>query len=219
MALSLVPQQAKKIAPPRVLSVPFILGRPFGSPEDASFQHRVLDAALGLFTQTDSPIFSEFSEEAPKISESPEEWVCPISFNKEKEESLLENVKNEIALLKPWFERRKTVFGKTSFGISDVDLEDLAPFIHTFFSEEQNSKSDSSRLKLATDDLNAFYLEAALQQPSASEISAFENWYWNETAAGELVKKVALHCQKSLDPGLQKTAKLLIVPERIISWN
>ena len=219
MALSLVPQQAKKIAPPRVLSVPFILGRPFGSPEDASFQHRVLDAALGLFTQTDSPIFSEFSEEAPEISESPEEWVCPVSFNKEKEESLLENVKNEIALLKPWFERRKTVFGKTSFGISDVDLEDLAPFIHAFFSEEQNSKSDSSRLKLATDDLNAFYLEAALQQPSASEISAFENWYWNETAAGELVKKVALHCQKSLDPRLQKTAKLLIVPERIISWN
>ena len=219
MALSLVPQQAKKIAPPRVLSVPFILGRPFGSPEDASFQHRVLDAALGLFTQTDSPIFSEFSEEAPEISESPEEWVCPVSFNKEKEESLLENVKNEIALLKPWFERRKTVFGKTSFGISDVDLEDLAPFIHTFFSEEQNSKSDSLRLKLATDDLKAFYLEAALQQPSASEISAFENWYWNETAAGELVKKVALHCQKSLDPGLQKTAKLLIVPERIISWN
>ena len=219
MALSLVPQQAKKIAPPRVLSVPFILGRPFGSPEDASFQHRVLDAALGLFTQTDSPIFSEFSEEAPEISESPEEWVCPVSFNQEKEESLLENVKNEIALLKPWFERRKTVFGKTSFGISDVDLEDLAPFIHAFFSEEQNSKSDSSRLKLATDDLNAFYLEATLQQPSASEISAFENWYWNETAAGELVKKVALHCQKSLDPGLQKTAKLLIVPERIISWN
>ncbi len=219
MALSLVPQQAKKIAPPRVLSVPFILGRPFGSPEDASFQYRVLDAALGLFTQTDSPIFSEFSEEALEISESPEEWVCPVSFNKEKEESLLENVKNEIALLKPRFERRKTVFGKTSFGISDVDLEDLAPFIHAFFSEEQNSKSDSSRLKLATDDLNAFYLEAALQQPSASEISAFENWYWDETAAGELVKKVALHCQKSLDPGLQKTAKLLIVPERIISWN
>ena len=219
MALSLVPQQAKKIAPPRVLSVPFILGRPFGSPEDASFQHRVLDAVLELFNQTDSPIFSEFSEEAPEIRESPEEWVCPVSFNKEKEESLLENVKNEIALLKPWFERRKTVFGKTSFGISDVDLEDLAPFIHAFFSEEQNSKSDSSRLKLATDDLNAFYLEAALQQPSASEISAFENWYWNETAAGELVKKVAIHCQKSLDPGLQKTAKLLIVPERIISWN
>ena len=219
MALSLVPQQAKKIAPPRVLSVPFILGRPFGSPEDASFQHRVLDAALGLFTQTDSPIFSEFFEEAPEISESPEEWACPVSFNEEEERGLLANVKNEIALLKPWFEKRKTIFGRTSFGISDFDLDDLAPFIHTFLSDEQDSKPDSSKLKLATDDLNAFYLEAALQQPSASEISAFENWYWNETAAGELVKKVALHCQKSLDPGLQKTAKLLIVPERIISWN
>ena len=87
MALSLVPQQAKKIAPPRVLSVPFILGRPFGSPDDASFQHRVLDAALGLLTQTDSPIFVEFSEEAPEISESLEEWVCPVSFNKEREKA------------------------------------------------------------------------------------------------------------------------------------
>jgi len=219
VALSLVPQQAKKIAPPRVLSVPFILGRPFGSPDDASFQHRVLDAALGLLTQKDSPIFLEFSEEAPEISESLEEWVCPVSFNKEKEEGLLQNVKNEIALLRPWFEKRKTILGKTSFGISDFDLEDLAPFIHTFFSEEQNSKSDSFRLKLATDDLSAFYLEAVLQQPSVNKISAFENWYWNETAAGELVKKVAIHCQKSLDPELQKTAKLLIVPERIISWN
>ena len=172
-----------------------------------------------MLTQTDSPIFLEFSEEAPEISERLEEWVCPVSFNKEKEEGLLQNVKNEIALLRPWFEKRKTILGKTSFGISDFDLEDLAPFIHTFFSEEQNSKSDSFRLKLATDDLNAFYLEAALQQPSGSKISAFENWYWNETAAGELVKKVAIHCQKSLDPGLQKTAKLLLVPERIISWN
>ena len=199
--------------------MPFILGRPFGSPEDAPFQHRVLDAALGLLTQKDSPIFLEFSEEAPEISESLEEWVCPVSFNKEREEGLLQNVKNEIALLRPWFEKRKTILGKTSFGISDFDLEDLAPFIHRFFSAEQNSKSDSLRLKLATDDLNAFYLEAALQQPSANEISAFENWYWNETAGGQLVKKVAIHCQKSLDPGLQKTAKLLMVPERIISWN
>ena len=219
MALSLVPQQAKKIAPPRVLSLPFVLGRPFGSPEDPSFQHRVLDAALDLLNRTDSPIFSEFSEEAPKSSQGPEEWVCPVSFNKKEEEGLLGDVKHEIALLKPWFERRKTLSGRTSFGISDIDLEDLVQLIHTFFSEDQDFKSDSSRLKLAIDDLSAFYLEAALQQPGAINIGALENWYWNETAAGELVKKVAIHCQKSFDPELQKTAKLLIVPERIIPWN
>ena len=204
-----------------MLSLPFILGRPFGSPEDPSFQHRVLDAALELLTRTDSPIFSEFSEKAPKSSQVPEEWVCPVSFNKAEEEGegLLGNVKNEITLLKPWFERRKTLLGRTSFGISGMDLEDLVPFVYTFFSEEKDSKPDSSRLKLATDDLNAFYLEAALQQPGAINTGAFENWYWNETAAGEFVKKVATHCQKSLDPELQMTAKLLIVPERIIPWN
>ena len=81
MALSLVPQQAKKISPPRVLSLPFVLGRPLGSPEDASFQHRVLDAALGLLTQTDSPIFLEFTEEVPRDTQSSGEWICPISFS------------------------------------------------------------------------------------------------------------------------------------------
>ena len=103
MALSLVPQQAKKISPPRVLSLPFALGRPLGSPEDASFQHRVLDAALGLLTQTDSPIFLEFTEEVPRGAQSSEEWICPISFSKEEAEleDLPANIKKEMALLRP----------------------------------------------------------------------------------------------------------------------
>ena len=95
MALSLVPQQAKKISPPRVLSLPFVLGRPLGSPKDASFQHRVLDAALGLLTQTDGPIFLEFTEEVPRGAQTSEDWICPISFSKEeaKEEDLPASIK------------------------------------------------------------------------------------------------------------------------------
>ena len=221
MALSLVPQQAKKISPPRVLSLPFDLGRPLGSPEDASFQHRVLDAALGLLTQTDSPIFLEFTEEVPRAAQSSEEWICPISFSKEEAEleDLPANIKKEMALLRPWFERRKASLGRTSFGLADLNPEDLAPFIHEFFDGLKDSNHDSFRLKLATDDLNAFYLEATLQQPGATEIGAIEDWYWNETAAGELVRTVAIHCQKSLDPALRQTAKLLMVPQRIISWD
>lgn len=221
MALSLVPQQAKKISPPRVLSLPFVLGRPLGSPKDASFQHRVLDAALGLLTQTDSPIFLEFTEEVPRGAQTSEDWICPISFSKEeaKEEDLPASIKKEMSLLRPWFERRKASLGRTSFGIADLNPEDLAPFIHEFFAGVRDSNHDSLRLKLATDDLNAFYLEAALQQPGWTEIGAIEDWYWNETAAGELVRKVAIHCQKSLDPALRQTAQLLMVPHRIIPWD
>ena len=69
-----------------MLSLPFDLGRPLGSPKDASFQHRVLDAALGLLTQTDSPIFLEFTEEVPRAAQTSEEWICPISFSKEEAE-------------------------------------------------------------------------------------------------------------------------------------
>ena len=50
--------------------------------------------------------------------------------------------------------------GRTSFGLADLNPEDLAPFIHEFFDGLKDSNHDSFRLKLATDDLNAFYLEA-----------------------------------------------------------
>ena len=163
----------------------------------------------------------EFTEEVPRAAQSSEEWICPISFSKEEAEleDLPANIKKEMALLRPWFERRKASLGRTSFGLADLNPEDLAPFIHEFFDGLKDSNHDSFRLKLATDDLNAFYLEATLQQPGATEIGAIEDWYWNETAAGELVRKVAIHCQKSLDPALRQTAKLLMVPQRIISWD
>ena len=36
--------------------------------------------------------------------------------------------------VKPWFERRKTLLEKTCFGVSQFDLEDLSPLIHTLLS-------------------------------------------------------------------------------------
>ena len=46
--ISLVREHSARMAPPRALWVPFELGRPFGAPGDAAFQHRVLGAALAL---------------------------------------------------------------------------------------------------------------------------------------------------------------------------
>ena len=37
VVIALIPQHAERIKPPRTLAVPFILGRPFGSPGDADF--------------------------------------------------------------------------------------------------------------------------------------------------------------------------------------
>ena len=46
--ISLVREHTAAMNPPRALWVPFILGRPFGVPNDPAFQRRVLLAVLGL---------------------------------------------------------------------------------------------------------------------------------------------------------------------------
>ena len=48
VAISLIRPQTENTKPPRALWVPFELGRPFGPPDDAAFQKRVLLAALRL---------------------------------------------------------------------------------------------------------------------------------------------------------------------------
>ena len=44
--ISLIREHTEAMKPPRALWVPFVLGRPFGVPNDAAFQRRVVLAAL-----------------------------------------------------------------------------------------------------------------------------------------------------------------------------
>ena len=52
VGISLVREHTEKIRPPRALWVTFELGRPFGIPDDAAFQRRVMQGALGLIERT-----------------------------------------------------------------------------------------------------------------------------------------------------------------------
>ena len=45
VSIALVRENAESLQPPRSLWVSFPLGRPLGVPNDAAFQHRVIDAA------------------------------------------------------------------------------------------------------------------------------------------------------------------------------
>ena len=48
VVIQLLREVAEAVRPPRALCVPFAFGYPFGAPDDAPRQHRVLEAALGL---------------------------------------------------------------------------------------------------------------------------------------------------------------------------
>jgi hypothetical protein len=212
--ISLIPQHAKAMIPPRVLAVPFILGRPLGVPEDADFQHRVLDAALGLLERTDGPVYEEYEEDAPSITQEDEAWSCPVSFAKPNtDQSLSGAVMSEITLLKPWYDKGIELRGKSTFGLAGLGVDEVVELISNFASDAPpTDKSSIAQLKLAAEDLKAFYNEAATAQPGTSNAQEIEDWYWQSSSAGRLIRSVVENCTDSDDGILKLTANLLLVP-------
>ena len=83
--ISLIRKHTEAIKPPRALWVSFELGRPFGKPNDADFQRRVLSAALDLLNKKEGPILIDYAEEADDSGlEGP--WACPVNLNPAEED-------------------------------------------------------------------------------------------------------------------------------------
>ncbi len=75
VALGSIREQMVNTAPPRGLACDFPLGRPLGKPDDAAFQHRVLDHAFSMLDRTE-PGIEDFVESVPDTGS--ELLVCPL---------------------------------------------------------------------------------------------------------------------------------------------
>jgi hypothetical protein len=221
VVIALVPQHARRIKPPRTLLVPFDLGRPLGVPDDAGFQHRVLSAALKLLERIDGPVFQDYEEQAPaRGDESMEGWSCPVTFSKKgDDESLQQQLIREIGLLQPWYDKGKKERGYTSFGVSEMRLEEIVSFLVSFLQDKPASREPASKysisdaLKYAAEDLKAFHNESAISQPGQVTAGEVENWYWGETAAGRLVREIKKTCTDHADPMVKIVAAFTLVPQ------
>lgn len=69
-------------------------------------------------------------------------------------------------------------------------------------------------LRLAAQDLKAFYFEAVISQPGADvpDSQAFTQWYWNQTAAGSILKELKEKLANEDDKDLQRTGQMFLVP-------
>ena len=73
--ISLVRENAAAMRPPRMLWVPFPLGRPLGRAGDAEFQHRVIAHGLDLLHRPSGPVLEDYPED---MDEEVAEWLCEI---------------------------------------------------------------------------------------------------------------------------------------------
>ena len=219
VVVALVHEHAEAIANPRTLSVPFELGRPLGVPDDPEFQLRVLRAALALLDRPAGPVLEEFPDPAPQPADY-DGWACPIALPRPEsapEDGHERLVAEEVARLRPWWDLAKERRGRTTVGASGYDIEEAARMACRYADGGEPDDPGAERklshsLKLACDDLMAFYTEAATAQPGAAGSQDLSDWFWGETAAGRAFLALRERAAGEDDKGMALVGSLLVLP-------
>jgi len=229
VVLGLIPQHVRVMRPPRALLLPFELGRPLGTPCDAELQRDVLTAALGLLHKSGpGPVLETFDSEIGIDStdgESCDEasWVCPVSFPTIAAGSgLSDRIADEVRVLRPLFDLGYRQRGHTAADVSGIDLDQLVGWLCSFLAGHRSDESPdespvegrtlAESFKLGVEDLKAFYVEAITVPPNSASSSDINTWFWEETAAGELLWSLRERLREHPDEGVRRHSQFTLVP-------
>jgi hypothetical protein len=214
--VALVREHIVSMKPPRALWVPFELGRPFSSPGKVSVQTKVLKSALSLFDEsTQKSLLRDFEDESAWSDPDPV-WTPPLTIRSH-------DLKDEATTIQDvWLtvnERSK----KTTAGISGMSLKSGIDYIDRYFSANPlpNPKGMSSinRARFVVDDIKVTYLEAALLNQSSPGAQQLQNWFWNETLAGQMIREFQDQVRSSDDKNIRLIGSGLVPAERTIEYS
>jgi hypothetical protein len=206
--------------------VPFQLGHPLGAPDDPAFQRKVLLAVLKLLEAPAGPRLEDFPEDEPENNEITV-LACPVNFAQSAVEpgetdQLQVAFRREMTAMRPWYNMAVTRRKRTTVGVSGIDLEALGDFIYTFVKgkEPKNPRDDISlayMLKLAAEDLKAYYIEGITAQPGQASASSqvLQDWFWDETVAGKVLLALQKVCEASPDRIMSLIGAHFIVPGEV----
>jgi hypothetical protein len=199
-----VREHTETVRPPRALWVTFDLGRPLGIPDDPPFQRRVVKAALDLLAQTDGPLIADYPEHVPEMTDF-SGWACPINLAPAKIDSLIA----EIDRLATWYDRSVTTLGRTTVGVSGLDMPAAGALVSRALDGEL---PEAQALKEAIDDLRAYYLEAASAFPDPGTSATRKKWFWDETRFAQAILALQPKLAASADPQHKILASLTLIP-------
>ena len=222
--ISLIREHTEALRPPRALWVPFMLGRPFGLPNDVEFQQRVLKSALSLLDHADGPILADFPDDAPDVSVGlhDDTLACPVSFPMlNRSGAIDQRLLEEIGQLSAWHALGMSVRKRTTTGLTGANPSEIALFIVSWLGDQPHeilvdpNLPASTALKLATDELKAFYSEAKAIQPGTHTPESIQQWFWFETTAGEVFMALRERLAQVGDPSFKALATLVLVPRQV----
>ena len=207
-SISLVREHTEKIKPPRALFVPFPFGYALGRPEDPALQHRVLRAALDLLAEPAGPVLRDFPDDAEPGAEPPApvqaSGIAPaagVPDDPALEASQMRQYHEQ------WLARSG---GRTAFGLSGVPatrFRGVVRFLQSFAAGEEADMRERpaelplpSFIRYCADDWKALYFEGRLAMKPGVTGDDVARWFWGETAAGQVLRRVRDRLDASDDP-------------------
>jgi hypothetical protein len=208
--------------------VPFDLGRPLGVPNNTQFQTMVLTHALRLLESANGPVLEDFPDDAPDMinttgsANQPSQVACPVNFSIRKEnlssmESLLDSFSTEFSQMKTWYDVALSKRKRTTTGVSGLLPEDASVFIAAFVKGEADKMIEDTSLpdslRMAAEDIKAFYLEGVSAQPGQpTDSQILADWFWGETYAALVINEVRKMSLKEDSDMMKLLGTLLLVP-------
>ena len=217
IAIALVREHAARVRPPRALWVPFYFGFALGRPNDASFQHQVLRAALELLDAPAGPVLADFPDDAGPIG-MPQASEVASSQAPDRSGSgrIMADAADTLTALRPYYERWLAQRGRTAVGITGIPqrrfrgvvrfLEAYAESDGADLEERPPEVSVPQFVRYCADDLKAFCYEARMMQRPDDAEPDIHRWFWGETAVGELIDRITQRLNATGDAALQATA-------------
>lgn len=220
VAIGIVRPHMEATRGPRGLWVPFPLGRPLGEPGDAAFQRRVLLSALGLLERPDGPVvLADFPDDAP--GQRAGGWRPAVSVREGVVGSSAAEwarlVGEEIAALRPAWERAQARFGRTTVGVSRLAPAEWPAYVASFLEGKLPAApspipTPALGVRFVADDLKAYYQEAAQAEGGVPSPDEINGWFYQRTAAGGLLAALREVALTSPDNALKTMGSRFLVP-------
>jgi len=120
--------------------------------------------------------------------------------------------------MKTWYDLALSKRKRTTLGISGLSPEEALAFVSAFVKGENQTQgiedySLSDSLRMAAEDIKAFYLEGVSNQPGQpTDSNTLADWFWGETYAALVINEVRKISLKEGSKMMHLLGSLLLVP-------
>jgi hypothetical protein len=213
-SISMVREHTLKVKPPRALFVPFPFGHALGRPDDPELQHRVLRAALALLGEPSGPVLRDFPDDAEPGDQpaAPTQASAIAPAAAMPDDPAMETTQMR-RYHEQWLARSggRTALGLT--GIPATRFRGVVRFLQAFAAGEDADLGERPAdvplpnfIRYCADDLKTLYFEGHLAMKPAAGGDEIARWFWAETAAGQLLRRVRDRLDASEDPAWKAAA-------------